>query len=221
LAIVTTWIFPLSILFSLPFESDKRKTVTSLVNWIGSPTVTMTETLFNIWQTVQSYRFQWGRHKPDGWEDQDVALASSYVLSCLNQFKMPGIRPAQPIRSELSTHAIIEDILYGLYEPLLSGDNDAGGKKEKTKSLVLVVAHALRQQRRRGVVPLICTMVIFLAAFVFSIVLAFYADSDSTVTPLTLGLLYSWMPAMVMLTIVDRNPHSPERASYVIRPSQA
>lgn len=188
--------------------------MTSLINWIGSPTVTMTETLFNIWQTVQSYRYQCRRYIPVAWKnDPDMALASSYVLSCLNQFKMPGITPGQPRGTAMSTHAIIQDVLYGLYEPLSSGPDDATKKKEKTRHLILLVSHALRQQRRRGVVPLICTMVIFLAAFIFSIMLAFYADADSTVTPLTLGLLYSWIPAMVMLTIVDRNPHSPERAA--------
>ena len=63
--------------------------------------------------------------------------------------------------------------------------------------------------RRRGVVPTLANLAVFLLAYIFSIVLAFSDLSESTtVFVLDLALLFSWLPVLVVFAIVDRNPVS-------------
>ncbi|KAI8715224.1 hypothetical protein NCS52_01029700 [Fusarium sp. LHS14.1] len=57
----------------------------------------------------------------------------------------------------------------------------------------------------------------FITAFIFSIVLAFDEEAGNrTGSPLTLGLLYCWLPLLVIFTIIDRNPVSADRSAALM-----
>ena len=85
---------------------------------------------------------------------------------------------------------------------------------EYTRQLLAALATQLRLLRRRGAIPILLSLGTFLLAFIISVVLAF-ADivENIDVTPLALGLLWSWLPLLVILTIVDRNPVCSERSA--------
>ncbi|KAH6877084.1 hypothetical protein B0T10DRAFT_566415 [Thelonectria olida] len=58
---------------------------------------------------------------------------------------------------------------------------------------------------------------VFLVAFVISVVLAFAELGDAnTPLPLAFGLLMTWLPLLVVFTIVDQNPVSSERTAELI-----
>lgn len=85
-----------------------------------------------------------------------------------------------------------------------------------TTELLSALAFQLRMHRRRGVIPTLASLGTFLMAFIFSLVLAFGDLSDSTtIFVLDLGIFFSWLPVLVIFTIVDRNPVSSERQAYV------
>jgi hypothetical protein len=63
-------------------------------------------------------------------------------------------------------------------------------------------------------VPTMFSLGTFFAAFVISIVLAFGEIGDGVdIRSLRLGLVYTWLPILVITTIVDRNPVSSERTA--------
>jgi hypothetical protein len=56
----------------------------------------------------------------------------------------------------------------------------------------------------------------YLVAFVISIVLAFGEIGEGIeTTSLRIGLLYSWVPMLVICTVIDRNPNPSEPSAYV------
>jgi len=132
-----------------------------------------------------------------------------YVLSVFNQFDIPasGAQQKQSIRT----------LIYGLYRPV-SVEHGVTESDEValTRELLSELAYQLRMLRRRAVIPTMASLATFLAAFVFSIVLSFADFGDSaTIAPLVLGLLYGWLPVLVIFATVDRNPVSSQRSSYV------
>ena len=71
------------------------------------------------------------------------------------------------------------------------------------------LAYQLRMLHRWAVIPTIASLAIFLAAFVFSVVLSFANVGDNaTIAPLILGLHFGWLPVLVIFAVVDRNPVS-------------
>jgi peptidoglycan/LPS O-acetylase OafA/YrhL len=89
-----------------------------------------------------------------------------------------------------------------------------GGEEEErmTRELLGVLAYELRMLRRRAVIPALTSLVAFLLAYIFSIVLAFDDTKDSTtVFNLDLGLVVSWLPPLVIFSVIDRNPVSSDR----------
>ncbi|KAK4445168.1 hypothetical protein QBC34DRAFT_358660 [Podospora aff. communis PSN243] len=199
LTITTTWIFPLAILFGLPYDSlhckKFRKTVSALSNWLGSPQTAITSTIFNFDQIRKCHR-QSSNGTPED---------TYYVLSCFNQFTLPTEGGDSQLNGRFA-----KTLIYGLFRPLRDPDDDAD--IQYTKQLLALLAFQLRLLRRRGVVPMMLSLGTFLAAFVFSIYQAFGATGEGVdVTALTLGLLYSWLPMLVICSIVDRNPVSSDR----------
>lgn len=72
--------------------------------------------------------------------------------------------------------------------------------------------------RRRAVIPILASLVIFLVAYVFSVMLSFAEVGESSfVDSLILGLLYSWLPILVVFATVDRNPVSADRAKGLMK----
>jgi hypothetical protein len=89
----------------------------------------------------------------------------------------------------------------------MSGDQDPD--VELSEQLLLALAFELRMLRRRGVIPMLVNLWTFLVAFIFSVVLAFAElDGGSNAFSLAFGLLVTWIPLLLVFTIVDRNPIS-------------
>ncbi|KAF5007063.1 hypothetical protein FDECE_6608 [Fusarium decemcellulare] len=117
-----------------------------------------------------------------------------YVLSCLGQFDIT-------FEDEALREAFDNALAYSLYRLLSRSHARQDGRVDK-------------DQQRRGVIPTLASLGTFIAAFVFSIVLAFDEGAGGrTRTPLTLGLLYCWLPPLVIFTIIDRNPESSKRSA--------
>lgn len=127
-----------------------------------------------------------------------------YVLSCLNQFDIP-------LDGEgLISLQLLQVLVYGLFSPAL-GDVHTEAT-ELTTMLLTTIAHQLRMFRRRAVMPTMASLGTFLIAFIFSVVLSFAQVGEHTkVDLLVLGLLFTWLPVLVIFTIVDRNPISSDR----------
>lgn len=69
----------------------------------------------------------------------------------------------------------------------------------------------LRKFRRRGVVPVYISTVWFIIALAFSINAAFGLQRRQTEShDLALGLLLSWLPVLILSSVVDRNPIAAE-----------
>jgi hypothetical protein len=207
----------LALFSNLPFESlSKRKTrntLAALVNWIGSPQSAITTTMFNIYQ-INNCK-QYAQHQ--GHLRQQY-MDSFFVLSCINQYyyarytTKPKWKPKQAKYLEKRRN---EALFYGLFRPLsttFKPQEKIPGDVQETQFLVSNLAHQLRMLRRRGVYPMTLNITWFFIAIALSLVLAF-ADVGSSVTAhsLALGLGLIWLPALVVMTNVDRNPVSPVR----------
>ena len=73
------------------------------------------------------------------------------------------------------------------------------------------LAQSLRVSRKRGVVPVFFSFMWFTFALVISVQSAFgQIGLNETAHDLAIGLLLSWLPVLVLVTIVDRNPVAPE-----------
>lgn len=106
---------------------------------------------------------------------------------------------------------MLEILVHGLFRPL-SGDQNSD--VDLTRQLLVALAFQLRMLRRRGVIPMLANLGTFLVAFIFSVVLAFAElGGNSNTFSLAFGLLMTWLPLLVVFTIVDRNPVSSERAA--------
>jgi len=202
---VATWIFPLAIVLSLPYEAFHRRgkiirTIGATVNWLGSPQTALTATIYNFRQIREAHRQATERLRPgDRRAEWNDAL---YVLTCLSQYEITDVSEEN-----------LKILLYGLFRPALHHDLDTHGDGVLTWQLLSQLAYQLRMLRRRAVIPTLASLATFLVAFVFSVVLSFAeVGESSSVDPLILGLLYSWLPSLVVFAIVDRNPVSGDRA---------
>jgi len=66
--------------------------------------------------------------------------------------------------------------------------------------------------RRGAIDPAGINILVFLGAFAISVGLAFTELGEWTIAhSLALGLLFSWLPMLVMFSILDRNPVSAAR----------
>ncbi|KAK3684191.1 hypothetical protein B0T22DRAFT_271380 [Podospora appendiculata] len=239
-SIVANWVLPiLALIASLPFDSLHGRTPTSkwhqgrvlqttktLLNWLGSPPTALTATLHNIHQMRQCKRFVFfkgGTHEMAS--NAHTKRNAYYVLSCVNQFELP---PAP----DGAHAALVENLVYGLFRPMedtrlppprrrQEGTEEDKRRKRAallTRELLEALAFQLRMYRRRGVYLAGINIFIFLGAFAISVGLAFASDLGAWTTAhsLALGLLVSWLPILVMFTILDRNPVSAVRNKVLI-----
>ncbi|KAK5655566.1 hypothetical protein OQA88_5497 [Cercophora sp. LCS_1] len=207
LNLVTNWIFPLAILFSLPYDSlhgkgKFRGTFGAVSNWLGSPQTAMTATIFNFWQILNCHDKA----------DRGVPEDAYYTLSCFNQLILPTeTGNSSQLNSEFET----------LFRPLRDGEDNNEYRNrdiEYTQHLLALLAARLRELRRRTVVPMMLSLGIFLGAAIISIYLAFgEAGAGIDATSLTLGLLFTWLPMIVICTIIDRNPVSSGRTREIMQ----
>ncbi|KAM0435839.1 hypothetical protein ACHAPT_002730 [Fusarium lateritium] len=201
LEMVTTWIFPLAIVFNLPYDSIHhhkfRRTIKAVLNWAGSPQTALTHTIWNVRQIRHCHR----KAKSGNTLTKDAF----YVLSCLGQFELPN------------DPRFYTALVYGLFRPLPQPDAQYDLDQHYTAQLLSMMAFQLRMLRRRGVIPTLASLGTFITAFIFSIVLAFDEEAGNrTGSPLTLGLLYCWLPLLVIFTIIDRNPVSADRSAALM-----
>ncbi|KAJ4314006.1 hypothetical protein N0V84_009113 [Fusarium piperis] len=201
LEMVATWIFPLAIVFNLPYDSlhhhKIRKTAQAVLNWAGSPQTALTHTIWNVRQIRHCHRIARSRNT--------LNKDAFFVLSCLGQFELP--------HSERFYTALV----YGLFRPFHHLDAEYEPDQHYTAQLLSDIAFQLRMLRRRGVIPTLAGLGTFITAFIFSIVLAFDEEAGNrTGSPLTLGLLYCWLPLLVIFTIIDRNPVSADRSAALM-----
>ncbi|KAK3680918.1 hypothetical protein B0T22DRAFT_474369 [Podospora appendiculata] len=209
LQLVTAWIFPLAILFNLPYDSlhirKRRGTFAAVLHWLGSPQTAMTATIFNFDQIRKCHAEAVG-----GREN------TYYVLSCFNQFQLPK----EPDGSGRLSAEFMSALVYGLFRPLSDGAKDGDAENhdiEYTKQLLAVLAKQLRLLRRRGVIPTMLSLGSYLIAFILAIYLAFGEVGDGVdVTSLILGLLFSWLPMLLICTVIDRNPISSDRTAALM-----
>ncbi|KAK3340015.1 hypothetical protein B0T25DRAFT_561096 [Lasiosphaeria hispida] len=229
LSIAANWILPiLALIACLPWDSLHIRnpgdsfhsgriggTLKTLLNWLGSPATALTATLYNIHQIRKCKRYTFF---PGGTQEQTTnehhKRNAYYTLSCIAQFSLPA---------GAGSAALVDVLAYGLFRPLSvsEGGGDGGGGNPRAAllatELLEALAFQLRMFRRRGVYPAGINIVVFLGAFAISVGLAF-ADLGAWTTAhsLALGLLVSWLPVLVMFSLVDRNPVSAVRNRVLI-----
>jgi hypothetical protein len=94
------------------------------------------------------------------------------------------------------------------------GRSDWFRQVELIKVLTPLLAHHLHLLRRRGMYPLTISIVWFMAAFATGIYQSFREVGDYTIAhSLAVGLLLSWLPILVLMSIADRNPNGVERCT--------
>lgn len=214
-SILTTWVLPIiGLLTSLPYESlseKKRKNLEAFGNWIGAPAAALTTTIWNISMIQRCRMLVYSTEEPDM---QPLLRDSLYVLSCINQYQYPR-NLDHPLAYERRDIALLRGVL----APYVNHDevNFPPLLRKKVNSLTMHLAFQLRLYRRKGVYPLWFSLIWFLLAFIFSIVIAFASLGDNTTAhSLALGLLLSWMPILVLATIIDRNPIASTRCGILI-----
>jgi hypothetical protein len=115
-----TWIFPLAILLSLPYDSLYRNrisnTLAALSNWLGSPQTALTTTIFNFRQMRDCHQEVQGLGTDS--EDSHYLYAAYYVLSCFNQFD--GLQLTANHNERLRV------LVYGLFLPFSIQRNQQG-----------------------------------------------------------------------------------------------
>ena len=207
---ITTWVLPVvGLLIQAPFETNKfLKTCSALARWVGSPIATLSYTLWNVKvigkcalmvdMATDGYHGaeQQGRSSEFG-EVRD----SLYLLSVMNQYTVCE----EWLQHDLDDHAekLLRIALFSNALPL-----PASGEHVPTLAEIRArLAQNLRGFRKKGVVPVFITMFWFLFALAISIQAAFgQIGENATAHDLAIGLLLSWLPVLILVSIVDRNP---------------
>lgn len=223
--ILTTWVLPfLALIASLPFQSGNYyATLSALCNWIGSPQTAFTSNLFDLYQLRRCCKCIASR---TGDDKQGRYTNALYVLSCINQYEYPRYRnhierwgydsKEAAEQSELERNTAL---LFGLFRPLRDTDGNHSYPWDVTATKLLLddLVHQLRLQRRRGEWPIVINTTWFAMSFVVSLVLAFADLGDNTTAhSLALGLLLSWLPALVIVTAINRCPVASTRCKVMI-----
>jgi hypothetical protein len=83
-----------------------------------------------------------------------------------------------------------------------------------TKFLLTLLSRQLHLLRRRGMYPLAISIAWFFAAFSIGVYQSFRQVGNYTVAhSLAVGLLLSWLPVLVLMSVADRNPNGVERCT--------
>jgi hypothetical protein len=217
-----------------------RSTLEALVNWIGSPQSAFTTTMFNIFQIRNCQRSIQPGDIRQQYVDSFFVLScvnqyyyARYKTRIPRGVDLKMLAKLAPI--EKSSTAVegetVEDradrlertrnraLFFGLFRPLsvaggglIAQGPQMPGDVLETRYMLKSLAFQLRMLRRRGVYPMMFNMFWFLIAFAIALVLSFGSLGDNTTAhSLALGLGLVWLPALVFMTIVDRNPVSPTR----------
>lgn len=192
---ITTWVLPIMGTFlQAPFEGNHfRKTMCAIVRWVGSPIASLSYILWNIkiigkcaLLSDMSTLFKDYLRDDHAQEMRD----SLYILSVMNQYTFKrGIDVTEA--ASLLRIALFADSIHEV---------DLKWRRRE-------LAKALREGRKRGIVPVFITLMWFVFALAISIQSAFgEVGGNTTAHDLALGLLLAWFPVLVLSSIVDRNP---------------
>ncbi|KAK4643897.1 hypothetical protein QC761_300030 [Podospora bellae-mahoneyi] len=242
LSIISNWILPIMALLSaLPYDSLHRRTagapwwqtrimgtLRALLNWLGSPETALTNTLFNIHQMHEclAETKSSGQGISGNNNLRSLKMDAYYVLSCIGQFNMPDV----------GSDEFLEPLVYALFRGFVHLDAgeaaahaqsttyppagttpDQRERSEQakvwTRELLQEMAFQLRMLRRRGIYPSLVNVFLFCVAYAMAVVLAFSDVGERTTAhALALGILVSWLPLLVLFSILDRNPMSADRS---------
>ncbi|KIW02554.1 uncharacterized protein PV09_06009 [Verruconis gallopava] len=210
---ITTWILPIvGILLQAPFESNAFwQTVLAIARWVGSPMSSLSYTLWNISVSGKcalmvdmavGYRPLFASTQET--EDFNNIRDSFYILMVMNQFEA---KPLPHMKRE--AEGLLRIVLFSKDLRLIEYEGRTQIKQKNLAAKRQDLAEALRRRRRRGVVPVFVSTLWFLFSLALSIQSAFgLVGENATAHDLALGLLLSWLPILVLCSIVDRNPLS-------------
>ncbi|KAF1362030.1 hypothetical protein EJ07DRAFT_109422 [Lizonia empirigonia] len=200
-ATLTTWILPiLGTLLQAPFESNAFwRTIKACNRWIGSPISSLAAILWDISISGKCALFVDLAVPYNDRPDQQSEFASMrdsiYILMNLNQYKMKPV-----ISMTREAEGLLRILLFSKELRLLGTGTTLSEKRLK-------LARDLRNNRRRGVVPIFLSTLWFVLALGISIEAAF-GDLGSNLQAhnLAMGLFVSWLPILILCSILDRNP---------------
>lgn len=211
---LTTWIFPvLGILLQAPFTSNAFwATVFALARWIGNPIASLTYVLWNITVTGTCALLVdlsvSAETMPTDPAHEDTAFFSVrdsfYLLCVMNQYTIRS----EARRSE-SAKSLLKVVLFS--DDLEVLDSNTGTRTDIDDRRHRL-ADNIRQARRRGAVPVFLSDLWFLFSLSISVQSAFgLLGLNSEAHDLALGCLFSWLPVLILGSVIDRNPTDPEK----------
>ena len=190
-----------------PYESNQFwSNLYALIRWIGSPIASLCYTLWNIKVNHKAALLldmsADYRSNPKRRDINEDLRDSLFLLTVANQYTFSKARS--------SVKLLRIALFFGVQapEPSVRPEN-----MEKLTGLFQVkefrkdLTTMLRDSRRRGVVPLYFTLVVFIVALIWSIQDAFGdVGANAVAHDLAIGLLLAWVPVLIFSAIVDRNP---------------
>ncbi|KAL8952061.1 MAG: hypothetical protein Q9222_002013 [Ikaeria aurantiellina] len=199
---ITTWVLPVvGLLVQAPFESNRAwQTVLLLVRWLGNPIATLSYILWNIKVTGKCALMVDMATKYDEYPDCDSEFAmmrdSLYVLAVMNQYSVnPGMPPVEAER-------LLRLVLFSNLLHLPESPND----KRSLLKRRIELASNLREDRKKGVVPVFVSFLWFVFSLGLTIDLSFSdIGTNETAHNLAVGFLMGWLPILILASTVDRN----------------
>ncbi|KAL9600718.1 MAG: hypothetical protein Q9179_003120 [Wetmoreana sp. 5 TL-2023] len=199
---ITTWVLPIvGLLVQAPFESNKAwQTIFLLARWVGSPIATLSYILWNVKVTGKCALMVDMATKYDEYpaEPSEFSMMrdSMYILAIMNQYTVnPSLPPVEAERL----------LRLALFSNLLRLP-DSGNDKMSLVNRRIDLANNLRENRKKGVVPIFVSFLWFVFSLGLSIDLAFTdIGTNETAHNLAIGFLMCWLPILVLASSVDRN----------------
>ncbi|KAL8887976.1 MAG: hypothetical protein Q9205_006270 [Flavoplaca limonia] len=199
---ITTWVLPvIGLIVQAPFESNQAwQTILLLARWIGSPIAVLSYILWNIKVTgkcalMVDMATKYNEY-PDSGSEFSIMRDSLYILAIMNQYSVtPGVPPVEAER--LLRLALFSNLLH----LPVSRDDPASLVNKRTE-----LASNLREDRKKGVVPVFVSFLWFVFSLGLTIDLAFSdIGTNQTAHNLAIGFLMGWLPILVLASTVDRN----------------
>lgn len=199
---ITTWVLPIiGLMVQAPYESNEAwETIFSIFRWAGSPIAALSYIFWNIKVTgkcalMVDMSTKYDEYPPEG-SEFSYMRDSLYILCIMNQYTPKPSLP--PVEAEhLLRLAIFSNLLQ------LKGSSD---ERDSLLHRRTVLARALREGRKKGVIPVFVSFLWFVFALVLSIELAFNSiGGNETAHDLAIGLLVGWLPVLIVACAVDRN----------------
>ena len=202
------WVLPVTgLLIEAPWETHRlSQAFLVITRWIGSPIASLSYTLANVRVGEKCAMLMDMAVDFDEYPEQETAFAHSrdsfYILSVINHY---GI--VEDWHSE--AHRLLKIALFEETLDLSPFDENDAVRRHQDSSLVTLrrkLAQELRCRRHKGVVPIFLIVLWFLFALEISIQSAFgQVGANRTAHDLAMGLLLSWLPVLILVSVIDRN----------------